>query len=396
VSGKDSSLDGDKMATGNMKAMWALLLSVTVVTALAPRAGAGQFKKPVYYDLGHDAGLNGMVTADFNHDGNLDLAVAEETISQVGILLGKGNGAFRSVQGFSVPSPIALAVADFNGNHTSDLAVIESCGTGSGILGIYLNNGNGTFKNSANYELGAESISLAVSDFNGDGHSDIAVTNRTGYGSDGSVMVFLGNGDGTFRTPTVYKLPGGPFGIAVGDLNGDHHPDLVVTQFDGESVAVFMNTGHGKFKLTNTYPVNFGEPRGPALAGLRHNGILDLVVSAADGIDVYPGNGDGTFGTSTSYSTDGIGQAPTDSVVADFKRDGKPDIAVELFQGQPAMLYGNGDGTFQAAIPIKEKGCCGDSLVAADFDADGAPDLAVVDWSPPGNGEDIVVFLNTR
>jgi hypothetical protein len=50
----------------------------------------------------------------------------------------------------------------------------------------------------------------------------------------------------------------------------------------------------------------------------------------------------------------------------------------------------------KSSHPIKEKGCCGDSLVAADFDADGAPDLAAVDWSPPGNGEDIVVFLNTR
>ena len=366
------------------------------VTAVVPSAEARQFKKPAYYDLGHDAGLNGMVTADFNHDGNLDLAVAEETISQVGILLGKGNGAFRSAQGFSVPSPIALAVGDFNGDDALDLAVIESGGTGNGTLGIYLNNGDGTFQNSANYELGAESISLAVSDFNGDGHSDIAVTNRTGYGNDGSVMVFLGNGDGTFRTPTIYKLPGGPFGITVGDLNGDHQPDLVVTEFDGRSVAVLMNVGHGKFKLTLTYTTPDLEPRGPFLSDLRHDGKLDLVVNCASGVAVFPGRGNGKFGNATLYSTQGVGNGPTQAAVADFNRDGKPDIAVELFQGQPAMLYGNGDGTFQAAIPIKEKGCCGDSLVAADFNGDGAPDLAVVDWSPPGNGEDIVVFLNMR
>jgi hypothetical protein len=379
-----------------MTQMKPVFLSLLTGLLLLSSASAGQFKKPVYYDLGHDAGLNGMVTADFNRDGNLDLAVAEETISQVGILRGKGNGTFHSVQGFSVPSPIALAVADFNGDQTPGLAVIESGGTGSGTLGIYLNNGDGTFRNSANYGLGAESISLVVADFNGDGHADIAVTNRTGYGNDGSVMVFFGNGDGTFQPPHVYKLPGGPFGIAVGGLNGDHQPDLVVTEFDGRSVAILMNAGHGKFKHTLTYSTPDSEPRGPLLSDLKQHGKLDLVVNCASGVAVFPGRGNGKFGNATLYSTQGIGNGPTQAAVADFNRDGKPDIAVELFQGQPAMLYGNGDGTFQAAIPIKEKGCCGDSLVAADFDADGAPDLAVVDWSPPGNGEDIVVFLNAR
>jgi hypothetical protein len=84
------------MATGNMKAMWALLLSVTVVTALAPGAEAGQFRKPVYYKLNGDPYQ--IISADFNNDGNLDLAVVQ--LSMVGILLGKGNGTFRSAQYF--------------------------------------------------------------------------------------------------------------------------------------------------------------------------------------------------------------------------------------------------------------------------------------------------------
>jgi hypothetical protein len=375
-----------------MKPMYTLLLTLIAASLAVPGANARQFKKPVFYGFPQGSGVVAIVAADFNHDGNLDLAVAEEIAAKVTILRGRRNGSFGSPLSFPVPNPVALAVADFDGDHKPDLAVIESGGTGNGTLGIYMNNGDGTFRNSASYPLDAESISLVVADFNGDGRPDIAVTNRV-YGQEGSVMVFFGKGQGKFAKPTRYNLSGGPFSIVAGDLNRDNHPDLVVTQFDGNSVAVFMNTGQGKFKLTNTYPVNFGEPRGPALADLRHNGILDLVVSAADGVDVYPGNGDGTFGTSTSYSTGGIGGSPTDSVVADFNRVGNLDIATVLFTGNPELLYGNGDGTFQAPIPIKlgsPGGAGGDSLIAADFNQDGAPDLAII------HGESIAVLLNAK
>jgi hypothetical protein len=371
-----------------------VLLVLIGLAAAMPGAEARQFKKPVFYPFPQGSGVVAIVAADFNHDGNLDLVVAEEIAAKVSILRGRRNGSFGSPRSFPVPNPVALAVGDFDGDHNPDLAVIESGGTGNGTLGIYLNNGDGTFRNSASYPLGAESISLVVADFDGDGRPDIAVTNRV-YGAEGSVMVFLGKGNGKFAKPTTYNVSGGPFSIVAGDLNGDHHPDLVVTQFDGQSVAVFMNTGHGKFKFTNTYPANFGGPRGPALADLRHNGILDLVVSAADGIDVYPGNGDGTFGTSTSYSTDGIGQGPNDAVVADFNRDGNLDIATVLSAAPPgaALLYGNGDGTFQAPIPIKFGDLgeqLGEALIAADFNHDGAPDLAIAFT------QEVAVLLNAK
>ena len=379
-----------KMATGNMKAMWALLLTVIVVTALAPSAAAGQFKRPVYYQS--NGNVWGIVAADFNHDGVLDLAFTN--LYEVGVMLGKGDGTFEAPRYFGVPNALRLAVGDFNGDHNLDLAVVEYRGTGHSALGIFLGDDKGNFKNSATYELGIESTSLVVADFDGDGHLDVAITSRLGYGRNGnagSVLVFFGKGDGTFRKPDVYKQAGQPYGIAAGDFNGDRHPDLAVAEDSGGSVAILMNNGRGKFKLTGTYPTD-QEADYVVVADLDHNGMLDLVVSnAAQDIAVLLGNGDGTFGSATLYSTAPLGQTPVGVAIADFNRDGNPDIAVVLDGGYPGIFYGNGDGTFQAVKRISSLNDPGYALTVGDFNKDGQPDLAVVAIS-----KGIAVLINTR
>src|SRR6202011_989610 len=178
-----------------------LLLPLAGLAILPQTLVAGQFKAPVYYSA---PGLPwAVVEADFNHDGNLDLAVADFGNQFVGTLLGKGDGSFQHGPSFSISpySPVGLAVGDFDRDGTPDLAVVEYNGPASGKLGIFLGNGDGTFHKSAEYNLGYEPISAAVADFNGDGYLDVAVTNG-GVKGKGSVMVFFGNGDGTFQKPT--------------------------------------------------------------------------------------------------------------------------------------------------------------------------------------------------
>jgi FG-GAP-like repeat len=334
------------------RTIWSLAFAVAALAIATQSASAGQFKKPVYYKVG---GVPySVVTADFNHDGNLDLAVSDWGANQISILLGKGDGSFHPARTFSVFSCTGLAVGDFNGDGIPDLAFVEYEGSGTGGLGIYLGNGDGTFRSGASYVLGRGPVWLTTADFNGDGHLDVAVANSGSdtHGTDGSVMVLFGRGDGTFRKPTTYKLGGGPFAIAAGDLNGNGHPDIAFTTNAGE-VDILMNTGSGKFKHTNSYGAGF-EPAGIAIAALKRDdkGHQDLVISCADGVGVLLGNGDGTFGAETIYSTSGIGQGPRYAVVADFDRDGNPDIAAVLGEGNAALLYGKGNGTFQAAVPI--------------------------------------------
>ena len=306
--------------------MWILLLALAGLAMLPQTALAGQFKKPVYYKVG---GVPySIVTADFNHDGNLDLAVSDLGANQISILLGKGDGTFHPARIFSVPSCAGLAVGDFNGDGVPDLAVVEYANYGTGVLGVYLGNGNGTFRKGDSYTLGPGTVWLAVADFNGDGYLDVAVANSGSddHGTDGSVMVLFGKGNGTFGKPTTYKLPGGPFAIAAGDLNGDHHPDLVVTV--ASSVAILMNTGTGKFKHTKTYAAG-GEPAGVAIAALRHDGKghQDLVISCVQGVGVLLGNGDGN----------GVGQRADRTRLQGFRRqrsDDREPILHERFTGR--------------------------------------------------------------
>jgi hypothetical protein len=159
------------------------------------------------------------VAGDFNGDGKLDLAVMNWGAENVTILLGNGDGTFTVTATPGTPNtingPSPIVAADFNGDGNLDLAV---SGFGSGTLTILLGNGNGTFTAAA-YQYPVEfSESLAVGDFNGDGIPDLA-----------NVGVYLGKGDGTF-TASNNSIPSAssPSGVAVGDFNGDGISDIAI------------------------------------------------------------------------------------------------------------------------------------------------------------------------
>jgi hypothetical protein len=138
------------------------------------------------------------VTADFNHDGKPDLAVSSPSAGEVSILLGNGDGTFQAPVNYAVTYVNPMAVGDFNGDGNPDLAVIGAAPPNSTVT-ILLGNGDGTFRFGASYLVsGVNNIyDVAVSDFNRDGKLDLAVPNSI----TGNILVFLGNGDGTFRPP---------------------------------------------------------------------------------------------------------------------------------------------------------------------------------------------------
>jgi hypothetical protein len=319
------------------------------------------------YPLG---GFNAsLLVADFNGDGNLDIAAESFEGTTVSIYLGDGHGLFQHYGDYptGVSDLDEMAVGDFNGDGKLDLA------SRSGV--VLLGNGDGSFQPPLLLPIPAGSDLVAV-DFNGDGKLDLAITD----GFDGNVYVLLGNGDGTFQAPVSYVAGSGAYGVVAGDFNGDGKLDLGVLLTDTNEVAILLGNGDGTFRTPLTYPTIGIGPWELYAADLNGDGALDLVVPISDGVSVLLGNGDGTFGPPTEYS---VKSAYGRGGIADVNGDGIPDLVLTSGWYGGATLYvllGKGDGTFMTPRSYTNIGTCPFGTAFGDFNKDGILDMAFADW----------------
>jgi hypothetical protein len=368
----------------------AVVIFLLGLPMLTLNAQAGQFKHVVYYPAGQLP--YEVIATQLTANSNIDLVLADYLGNQIVTLIGNGDGTFQNALKFSAPAPFALAAGDFDGDGNQDLVVVEYGGTGKSSVAIFLGDGVGGFHESSHYASGTETTSVAVADFDGDGHLDIAVANNAG-----SVKLFFGTGKGTVKKQVVYKLPRTtPYSIAAGDLDGNHHPDLAVTDVRRGNVIVMLNDGTGKFQQSVAYSAGGGEAADVKIADLRNNGKQDLVIANLDhGMVVLLSNGEGTFGKPTIYQpTFQNWQPPEACTVADFNLDGKLDVACAPQLNDAYVFYGKGNGKFSTGVEIKEsinhQG--GFSIATGDFNNDNAPDLAI----PIELKNKVAVMLNTK
>ena len=242
---------------------------------------------------------------DFNRDGKLDLAVTNNCSNcdngTVSILLGNGDGTFTAGTSFNADeNPTQVITADFNGDGDLDLAIANY---GSNIIRVALGKGDGTFNLVPDLVVGSNPTSLVSGDFNGDGIPDLAVTNS----GDGTVEILLGNGNGTFAPASVQPVTHmvSPQFITAGDFNHDGKLDLAIADGGSLSLTVLLGNGDGTFSLANSQPSSSQNSTFVSTADFNGDGSLDLAVTGFCGnnpgcvpmVTIYLGNGDGTFQT---------------------------------------------------------------------------------------------------
>jgi hypothetical protein len=403
----------------------------------------------------------GLAAADLNGDGKLDLVVAEADSGTVGILFGNGDGTFQPEVQISLPAtPLTVAVADLNKDGEPDLLVGIAPPTENARFAALLNNGSGQFgppiyaPNPTSWQV-VEGWELSIADVNGDGVPDVLVTGPDASGT--TTQIYLGNGDGTFTpgevvdgssalrevpnavladvtgdgcpdaididsvasvriypgdckgnfdTTTnfrVYGVGDGGYGLAVADLNGDGHPDIITGGVQegvgggygtetGNTVTVRFNDGTGYFGPAHVYR---GDPGifSLVVADLLGNGRPEIITANQDAnsTTLYTNDGSGGFGAPEGGydgfiegSIIGPGNAPDSSVVvADINGDGKPDLALIEYAENSAsqldvtVMLNEGNGQFSA--PIRSPAISPDmnisDFVFADFRKTGQPDF---------------------
>jgi len=257
--------------------------------------GDGTFEGHVRYTVG--AGPTAIVATDLDRDGNKDLAVTTEGQDEVAILEAgfSGNGTFEPADDYDVgDTPIAVAAADFTSDGRKDLVVANFLDDNVSLLECKR---NGTLKPALDTPVGSKPVGMAVSDFNRDGDQDLAVASS----SDGDVVVLEGDGDGNFGAPDPYPVGGVPQRLVAADFDKDGKEDLAVVNAGDDDVSVLEGKSDGTFKSAVDYPAGL-TPLGIASGDFDEDGNKDLAVSNSDGanVSILEGNGDAGFDAFTA------------------------------------------------------------------------------------------------
>ena len=356
------------------------LAACILMTALAGSAfgshTAGDFPLP-----------SQIASADFNRDGNLDLAVNLTGFDNVAILNGDGKGNFvlkEHIESDTLPK--GLAVGDLN--HDGNIDIVSTCKWGYNIR-VYLGDGLGGFIQVNELKGDGEPTRVVLADINNDGNLDI-VANAP---DEGKILIYLGLGSGGFsNTPLEIEDLDNSNGLLVADLNHDGKLDLAVLDLtsatETSTVVILLGDGTGGFTVASHFAISHSAGTF-SLCDLNKDGNLDLLVAGAGPEDnsglylnSYLGDGTGNFALKESL---GLGEGSLEGVLGlgDFNEDGNLDVAfpltfnVNVGQSTTVLTFlGDGTGNLVQGKSFTVGGGP-HSALAFDFDHDGHVDLAV-------------------
>lgn len=373
----------------------AALAAVIAVATTSSAWAFGTLRPPLSYPAGSDA--TAAVAADFNHDGSVDLAVSSGRIDPVGsvvVFRGNGDGTLKAPIKTQVAGGAGgIAKADFNRDGDPDLAVADGP---AGKVSVLLGKAGATFGAARAYAVDDFPGEVAAADFNRDGRTDLASANSNGR----SVSILLAKRGG-FRKATDISFTDFAERLTISDFNRDGRPDLVVVlgQFGGR-VAILRGRAGGHFTAPQKLAAGTA-PTDVAVADLNHDGRRDLAVS-----DLYPdahgnniinvlyGKRRGRFRAPRPFIVGTAGDQPFSIAATDLNLDRRRDLLVANPEfsgpGEVAVLLAK-PGGFRKRVYYD----AGDSpffVTSARLNHDRAPDVVAVD----AQSDDVSVLVNKR
>ena len=280
-----------------------------------------------------------MVLGDVNSDGNLDLAFISHDSYGVTLLLGDGKGGLTLAPNSPIvmkqgqhPHTHGIGIADLNGDGKLDLVTVNNS---DNDVSVAFGDGRGGFARAPGspFAVGPSPYPLALGDVNSDGRLDIVATaTATGPARaqqlplSRALTLLLGDGRGGFQASQIPMRTGEPWFVAIGDINGDRKPDLVVTHHEKHELTVLLGDGTGRFREAGGSPLDMGHNAYQiVLADVNRDGRTDVVVAAGDGVRVMLGDGSGSF-KPAPHSPFATGRGTWRMAVGDVNRDGKIDV----------------------------------------------------------------------
>jgi len=295
----------------------------TTTTRALRNIGGGHFAQPML--LPQSRGVLAVAAGEFNGDSRPD--IVGRSGQAVALWTGNGDGTFTLAQQLPSLSNVqqAIAVGDVDSDGLEDVVTTTALG-----FQVFHGTGSGLAAGPQTQALGVLS-DVAIANLDGDGRPDVVVADATPLLQ--QARAFLGNGDGTFRVAGTHATGYGPEGVSVGDLNHDGFDDAVTSDsFSGIgvppqfSITVLLSDGHGGFASSAIYPTARGPVSG-AIGDLNADGNPDVVIAgvAGEGLAAYTNDGTGQL---TRVPVPAVVNAPQTPAIADIDGDGRPDIAV--------------------------------------------------------------------
>lgn len=394
-------------------------------TASVLLAESDSYKDAVEYPVG--ASPRTGLLADLDGNDTLDLAVVNETLDEITLLFGNGDGTFGEVKGLTLPtgsSPYGIIAHDLDQDGFLDLITANA---DSDSISVLVGDGNGEFMEAQTFPVGQQPTGLWAGQLTGDAVAEIIVTDQasnalsllefdgTGYVqtrlipcgngprfvtladlnrdthldlivnnlNTGDLSIMLGLGDGLFSAEMRYALPGPVARFEVADFTGDAIPDVIALLFtqtgeDRQPASLFcaaVGDGTGGFNNPITYGAGW-RAIGLAVADMNNDAYLDMATAdmSRNTVSVVYNRGDGTFESDRRFD---LGDKPGPAVLADFDQDGVQDVAAANRDSNSiSIMLGVGDGSFIAKNPILLS-ASPQALAAGDLNKDGRDDLVV-------------------